>query len=90
MMNERKAMYDLPESFPEEDFLRDGPMRHEIIVMSVEAANRQGHPDVSKDSIWTKPEHRDVMIEYLKDCRPLPIVLELMADLENGRRSADD
>ncbi|MCR9127818.1 MAG: hypothetical protein NXH82_17105 [Rhodobacteraceae bacterium] len=81
---------DLPESFPEEDFLRDGPMRHEIIVMSVEAANRQGHPDVTRETIWTRPDHRDLMLEYLRDCRPLPIILELISELERGEPAMQD
>ena len=77
---------DLPEEFPEEDFLRDGPMRHEIIVMTVEALNRQGYSDLSGDTIWTKADHKAAVIEMLGDCRPLPIVKELIADLQAGNR----
>jgi len=83
-MNSRKAAYDLPESFPEEDFLRDGPMRYEIIVMAVEAANKQGNPDVSRESIWSNKEHRNLMLDFLVDCRPMPVVLELIRDLKSG------
>lgn len=79
-------MPDLPEEFPEEDFLRDGPMRHEIIVMTVEALNRQGHPDLNAETIWQKPEHRAAAIDILSDCRPMPVVLELIEDLRAGRR----
>ncbi|MCC6008215.1 MAG: hypothetical protein JJU40_11105 [Rhodobacteraceae bacterium] len=85
-MNTKFAIHDLPEEFPEEDFLRDGPMRHEIIVMTVEALNRQGYPDLSTDTIWSKSDHRDAAVGLLEDCRPLPIVLELIDDLRAGRR----
>lgn len=86
----RRARYDLPEMFPEEDFLRDGTMRHEIIVMAVEAANKHGYPDVSRDSIWSNPKHRALMIDYLNDCRPLPLIKQMIADFESGQRSPED
>lgn len=79
-------IFELPEEFPEEDFLRDGPMRHEIIVMIVEALNRQGFPDLDAESIWTNPAHREAAVELLQDCRPMPIVLEMIEDLRAGRR----
>lgn len=82
-MKVRKAAYDLPESFPEEDFLRDGPMRYEIIVMAVEAANKQGYPTMSRESIWSDDKHRNLMLDYLGDCRPMPVILELIEDLKS-------
>ncbi len=89
-MQSRRSMYDLPENFPEEDFLRDGSMRHEIIVMAVEAANKQGYPNVNDQSIWSEKEHRELMLDYLKDCRPLPVILELIAEFESGKPSQAD
>ncbi len=80
---------DLPEVFPEEDFLRDGPMRHEIIVMAVEAANKQGYPSLDRETIWSTPEHRDVIIDFLRDCRPLPIIKDLIVELQNGQPSQE-
>ena len=85
MIENRKAMYDLPEMFPEEDFLRDGPMDQEIIRMAVEAANKQGHPDVTAETIWSKPEHSDLMIDYLQDCRPLPLILGMIRQFEEAK-----
>lgn len=85
-MRNRKAEYGLPDEFPEEDFLRDGPMRHEIIVMAVEAANKQGYPDVNMESIWAKPDHRGLMLEYLNDCRPLPLIKQMITEFESGKR----
>jgi len=87
IMENRKAMYDLPESFPEEDFLRDGPMDHEIVRMSVEAANKQGFPNLTTETIWSNPEHTSLMIDYLKDCRPLPIILDMIKKFESGNRN---
>ena len=89
-MKNRLAEYGLPEEFPEEDFLRDGTMRHEIIVMAVEAANKQGYPDMDRQSIWDKPEHRALMVDYLKDCRPLPLIKQMIAEFESGKRPAND
>ncbi len=89
MQTTRAAEYGLPENFPEEDFLRDGPMRHEIIVMAVEAANKQGYPGLDRQTIWSKPEHRDVIIDFLNDCRPLPIIKELIVELQSGQPSQE-
>ncbi|MBL4758370.1 MAG: hypothetical protein JKY32_12280 [Rhizobiales bacterium] len=87
-MQSRRSKYNLPEKFPEEDFLRGGTMRHEIIVMAVEAANKQGYPDVDDQSIWSNKEHRELMLDYLRDCRPLPVILELIAEFESGKPAA--
>jgi hypothetical protein len=84
-MENRREKYGLPESFPEEDFLRDGPMDHEIIVMAVEAANRQGHSGVTAETIWSNPDHNNLMIDYLKDCRPLPIILAMIKQFETAK-----
>lgn len=75
---------ELPDEFPEEDFLRDGPMRDEIIVLLVEALNRQGYPDLDAATIRTRPEHRDAALDLLGDCRPLPVVHALIAELRDG------
>ena len=87
MIENRKAMYDLPEEFPEEDFLRDGPMDHEIIRMAVEAANKQGYPDVTAETVWSNPEHSDLMIDYLSDCRPLPVILGMIKQFKEAKAS---
>ncbi|MEQ8442537.1 MAG: hypothetical protein RIM33_17125 [Alphaproteobacteria bacterium] len=69
--------------FPEETHLRDGPMDHEILAMVVEALNKQGHPDVSMETVYSVPEHKDLAIDLLRDCRPMPVVLDLIAELES-------
>lgn len=68
--------------FPEETRLRDGAMDHEILVMAVEALNKQGHPDITTESAANKAEHRMLVIDILRDCKPMPVVLDLIARLE--------
>lgn len=70
--------------FPEETRLRDGPMDQEILVMAVEALNKQGHPTVTPDSARSDPEHRALLIDMLRDCRPMPVILELIDRLERA------
>lgn len=83
-MENRKARYGLPDMFPEEDFIRDGTMREEIIRMAVEAAHKHGYEGVTKETIWTVQDHRDLMIDYLSDCRPLPLILEMIEEFKSG------
>lgn len=78
----------IPEGFTrfrEEDRLRDGPMRDEILTMVVEALNAQGFPRLTRASIAANPVHRDAALDMLRDCRPMPIVLDLIAEIETGR-----
>lgn len=83
-MENRKAKYGLPDLFPEEDFIRDGPMRQEIITMAVEAAHKHGYEGVTKETIWSDPSHRELMVDYLSDCRPLPLILEMIKEFKSG------
>ena len=77
---------DEPSSETEDDAdVRDGPMRDEIIRMVVEALNEQGLPDLDLDSVRREPAHRAAFIEMLEDCRPLPVVKQLIVDTRNGR-----
>lgn len=75
--------------FPEEDRLRDGPMREEILTMVVEALNKQGFPTLTRASIAGDPAHREAALDMLRDCRPMPIVRALIAEIESGRYTAD-
>jgi hypothetical protein len=70
--------------FPEETRLRDGPMDREILVMAVEALNKQGHPDITLESAERDAAHRSLVIDMLRDCRPMPVVLDLIARLERA------
>jgi len=70
--------------FPEEERVRDGPMRQEIVTMVVEALNRQGYPDLSPESLARDPAHKQAALDMLRDCRPMPVVLQLIEDVERG------
>ncbi|MEQ8602901.1 MAG: hypothetical protein RIB45_06250 [Marivibrio sp.] len=72
--------------FPEEERVRDGPMRHEIMTMVVEALNRQGYPDLTAETLTRDPAHKAAALDMLRDCRPMPVVLQLIDDVERGAR----
>jgi hypothetical protein len=69
--------------FPEEARLRDGPMDREILIMAIEALNKQGHPGITIESVQSETEHRALVIDLLRECRPMPVVLEVIARLEH-------
>jgi hypothetical protein len=70
--------------FPEEARLRDGPMDREILTMVIEALNKQGHPEITLDSIQVEPAQRALVIDMLRECRPMPVVLDVISQLERG------
>ncbi len=72
--------------FPEEERLRDGPMRQEIMTMVVEALNRQGYPDLTPETLAREPAHKAAVLDMLRDCRPMPVVLQLIEDVERDAR----
>ena len=75
---------EIPEEFPEEDFLRDGPMREEIIIMTLEALKREGHDDASKATITRDDTHREIVLDLLGDCRPISVIRALITDIRQG------
>jgi hypothetical protein len=79
--NDKSAVPPGFSDFEEEDRVRDGPMREEIVTMVVEALNAQGYPDLTAESIRTDPDHRAAALDMLADCRPLPVVRALMDEL---------
>lgn len=63
-------------------------MRAEIVEMCAEALRGNGFPAASAEAISSDRALAKAAIELLRDCRPLPVVLELIADLEavaNGK-----
>ena len=82
MISNSKDSPALGGDFPEESRLRDGPMVDEIVTMVIEALKAQGYPDVSRDSLESNAEHRRLVADMLRDCRPLPAILELIEELE--------
>lgn len=69
----------------EEDHVRDGAMRDEIIRMVIDALNEQGFPTLDLDSVRRDPRHREAFVEMLGHCRPLPVVNQLVIDANEGR-----
>ncbi len=71
--------------FPEIERTFDGSMEEEILRIVIEALNRQGYPDLTVDTLATEAAHRDAAIDMLRDCRPLPVIRDLIGKLESGR-----
>lgn len=64
---------------------RPDGMRETVIDIVIEALQQQGLPDVSRTSVLEDRAHREAFIDMLGDCRPLPVVRQLMADVHAGR-----
>lgn len=59
----------------------DAPsMREEIIGMVIDALRKQGYPTLTRETVATDDAHRAAFIEMLGDCRPLPVVSQLIED----------
>lgn len=69
----------------EEDHVRDGTMRDEIVRMVIDALNQQGFPGLDLESVRRDPRHREAFTEMLRHCRPLPVVNQLIAEADQGR-----
>ncbi len=57
-------------------------MRDEIIEICAEAMRGQGHPDATAAAVRCDPRLASAAIAMLKDCRPMPVILEVIAELE--------
>lgn len=57
-------------------------MRAEIVEICAEALRGNGFADASADTIGRDPALASAAVALLRDCRPLPVVLELIAELE--------
>jgi hypothetical protein len=57
-------------------------MRAEITQICIEALRRAGHPDATAESVRTEPGQRAAFLELLRACRPLPVIGEMIAELE--------
>ena len=60
-------------------------MRSEVIEIVLDALNRQGWPSMTRDSAVADPAHRAAFLAMLEDCRPMPIILSIKADLRAGK-----
>jgi hypothetical protein len=59
--------------------------RAEIIAMCLDALREQGHPGASLEAIRGGGPVRAAFIALLEDCRPLPVILDLIADARHDR-----
>ena len=59
----------------------DGPtMRAQIVDIVLDALRKQGYPDMTLETVAADDDHRRAFIEMLEDCRPLPVVRQLIED----------
>ena len=70
--------------FPKETRLRDGPMDREILTMAIEELNKQGPQEITLESIEFESAHRAFVIDMLRECRPMPVVLDVISRLEHS------
>jgi hypothetical protein len=57
-------------------------MREEIVEICAEALRDQGHPGATPEGILTDAALAKAAATMLRDCRPMPVVLELIAELD--------
>lgn len=60
-------------------------MREQIVEIVLEALRKQGYPTLTRDSVARDDAHRQAFIDMLGDCRPLPVVRQLMDDAKHRR-----
>lgn len=64
----------------------DGPdMRAAILDMALAALRRERDPAITLESLRADPGQRQALAELLAELRPLPVVLDLIADTRAGR-----
>jgi len=76
-----------PESggdFPEIELDFDGTIEEEILRIVIEALHAQGYPYLDIESLRSDPQHREAALDMLRDCRPLPVIRDLIARIESG------
>ena len=72
----RRAIHRVMQSQSEQD-----DMRAEIVRICADALRDQGHGDVTDAALLSDPRLAAAALRLLEDCRPLPVVVDLMADL---------
>jgi hypothetical protein len=59
-------------------------MREQVVDIILDALNRQGFPNMSRESLRSDTAHRAAFLAMLDDCRPLPIILQIKSELRQG------
>ena len=57
-------------------------MRDEIIEICADALRDPGFPDADAAGLMRDPQLAKAALALLGDCRPLPVVLDVIADLK--------
>ena len=65
-------------------------MRQEIIEICVAALRKTGHPAATAENVFTDDAHGAAFLEFLRDCRPLKVIRELIKEVEDGRAAPGD
>jgi hypothetical protein len=60
-------------------------MRDEIVAMCVDVLRQAGHEQVAAENIMTDEVYSAEFLNLLRDCRPLLVVRELVAEVEAER-----
>ena len=71
--------------FPEIELPFEGSMESAILDIVISALRKQGYPDLDKASLRSNTAHRAAAVDMLHDCRPMPVVEQLINKLETGR-----
>jgi hypothetical protein len=57
-------------------------MREEIVEICAEALRGQGHPGATPEGVLFDAALAKAAAALLRDCRPMPVVIELIAELD--------
>lgn len=57
-------------------------MREEIVEICAQALREQGHPGATPEGILRDAGLARAAAALLRDCRPMPVVLDLIAELD--------
>ncbi len=60
-------------------------MREQVVDIVIDALNRQGFPTLTRATLLENAAHRAAFLDMLDDCRPLPVIQTLKADIRAGR-----
>lgn len=59
-------------------------MRVEIVRICADALREQGHGEVSEAALLSDPRFASAALRLLEDCRPLPVIVDLMDELRKA------
>lgn len=85
MSEDNRRPPELGGDFPEVEMPFDGTMEDEILAIVIKALNAQGYPGLDSSSLRADPVHRDAAVDMLRDCRPLPVIRDLIDKLQRGQ-----